>query len=359
MLIHRFWVRGLSCCLIWTFGCSLLLGAEAGFIEDFSSGLGGWEGTPPTVQDSGGPAGDGDAFLLIESRGGNGPGSRLASFNNADQWVGDFAAAGIQSVDMDIINFETSPSTVSMRLALFGPNSTGNRWTSIDPIMVANDGLWQRISFPIGSEVITRAAGASDYDSMLQNVVRVMVRHDPGTPSGTGAPVTGAIGIDNITLVGGTPSLGDFNDDGVVDVLDVDLLLGEVKSGSNAPEFDLTGDGVVDTSDIDYIITSPQELNTYIGDANLDGEFNSGDLVQTLGAGQYEDSVSMNSTWATGDWNGDAEYSTDDLIFALQGGGYETGPRGAEQAVAVPEPASAWLSLVALLSLGKLRQRHR
>ena len=41
------------------------------------------------------------------------------------------------------------------------------------------------------------------------------------------------------------------------------------------------------------------------GDANLDGAFDSGDLVQIFATGEYEDDQSGNSTWADGDWNCD------------------------------------------------------
>jgi len=348
---RHLWIGG----LVWLIWHPPLWAVEAGFVEDFSAGTAGWTGAEPAVEPSGGPAGDGDGFLRIEARGANGPGSRLAVYNNSPNWTGDFAAAGITSVDLDIMNLETSPAPMSMRLVLFGPNATSNRWTSIEPIVIANDGQWQRISFPVDSEAITRVQGGASYDGMIENVVRLMIRHDANTPSATGTTIVGQIGIDNITLVGPSVSgRGDFNNDGVVDVVDVDLLLAEVKSGANSASFDLTDDGLVNELDIEYIVTEPTELNSYIGDANLDGEFNTGDLVATLGAGQYEDAVAMNSTWATGDWNGDAEFSTSDLIFALQGGGYEQGPRQAVRAAPVPEPAGC-----VLFALGTIFLRRR
>ena len=65
---------------------------------------------------------------------------------------------------------------------------------------------------------------------------------------------------------------------------------------------------------------------TYFGDANLDGQFDSGDLIAVFQAGQYEDPLLGNSSWATGDWNGDADFGTGDLIMAFQSGGYGRGP---------------------------------
>ena len=67
--------------------------------------------------------------------------------------------------------------------------------------------------------------------------------------------------------------------------------------------------------------------HTYLGDANLDGEFNSTDLVDVLAAGEYEDNIAVNSSWAEGDWNTDGEFTSADLVDALADGGYEFGPR--------------------------------
>jgi hypothetical protein len=76
--------------------------------------------------------------------------------------------------------------------------------------------------------------------------------------------------------------------------------------------------------------------------------------VQVFAAGQFEDGLIANSTWASGDWNFDGEFSTDDLIVAVQGGGYEQGPRA--NVAAVPEP-STWL--LGLLTLPAILRRRR
>jgi hypothetical protein len=172
-----------------------------------------------------------------------------------------------------------------------------------------------------------------------------MIRHDNGTPDATGTPVSATFGMDNIALVGAVSGGSDFNEDGVVDVQDINLLLAEIRGGTNLERFDLTGDGLLNDGDILFLVTGPEELNTYIGDVNLDGQFNSSDLVEVLSGGQYEDAVALNSVWETGDWNGDAEFNTSDLVFALAQGGYEAGPRAATLAVAVPEPATCLLLL--------------
>jgi hypothetical protein len=327
-------------------------GIELGLINDFSDGTQGWQGADPTQVPTGGPAGDGDAYLKVDSSGASGPGSKLATFNDSADWVGDFAALGASAVEMDVMNFETTGSALSLRFVLFGPTSRNNRWTTTEPVMVPNDGQWHHISFPLDADSITRALGSGTYEQMMAGVVRAMVRHDAGTPSGQGTPIAGSMGIDNIQLIGppvGNPS--DFNNDGTVDVADVNLLLAEVRAGTNTPQFDRTGDGLVNQDDILLVVTGPDELNTYIGDANLDGAFDSGDLVTVFIPGQYEDNVPGNSTWETGDWNGDGDFGTGDLTFAFQQGGFELGPRAAQQGVAIPEPSAIGLLAVGIAAI--------
>jgi hypothetical protein len=76
-------------------------------------------------------------------------------------------------------------------------------------------------------------------------------------------------------------------------------------------------------------------LNTYYGDANLDHEFASSDLVNVLASGSYE--ADVDAGWSTGDFNGDGRSASSDLVEALADGGYEAGPRVA--VAIVPEPS--------------------
>ena len=111
---------------------------------------------------------------------------------------------------------------------------------------------------------------------------------------------------------------GDFDGDGDTDVADVDLLCAGIRAHDLV--FDLTNDGRIDDDDLQHMIN--EILGTSRGDANLDGRFDSSDLVEVFQAGQYEDNVQGNSTWATGDWNCDGDFDTSDLVAAFQDGGY-------------------------------------
>jgi hypothetical protein len=131
---------------------------------------------------------------------------------------------------------------------------------------------------------------------------------------------------------------GDFNANGVLDAGDIDDLTGQSASGGHPPNYDLNNDALVNSDDVSVWVRDL--FNSWIGDANLDGQFTSSDLVQVLASGTYE--ADIDSVWSTGDFNGDGRTTSSDLVAALADGGYEVGPRAAT-AVAVPEPASVTL----------------
>ena len=101
---------------------------------------------------------------------------------------------------------------------------------------------------------------------------------------------------------------------------DIDLLYAQVRRSTD-PRYDLDGNGRVNVLDAAYLIQVV--MDSMIGDANLDGLFDSADMVQIFQIGQYEDDIAQNSGWAAGDWNGDGEFDSSDFVLAFQGGHYE------------------------------------
>jgi hypothetical protein len=108
---------------------------------------------------------------------------------------------------------------------------------------------------------------------------------------------------------------GDFNNDRIVDVKDIDLLCRAVRASDANRMFDLSGDGLVDGADFDRLIT--EILHTSPGDSNLDRAFDSSDLVLAFISAEYEDGVADNSGWSDGDWNCDGDFTTRDLVDAF------------------------------------------
>jgi hypothetical protein len=141
---------------------------------------------------------------------------------------------------------------------------------------------------------------------------------------------------------------GDFDESGTLDATDIDTLSAAIRMGQTSSDFDVDGNSIVNGDDRTYWVDSLR--GTYFGDANLDGRFDSEDLINVLSSGQYEDAAPGNSTWATGDWSGDGEFDSGDLVLALGAGGYESTAATAATH-AVPEPHGPALMLLALAAI--------
>ncbi|MCA9151325.1 MAG: hypothetical protein KDA92_18565 [Planctomycetales bacterium] len=140
----------------------------------------------------------------------------------------------------------------------------------------------------------------------------------------------------------------------MIDAADIDQLTTATVMNPTFGYFDLDGSGMAHGDDRTYWVEHVRK--TYFGDANLDGEFGSRDLVTVFTAGEYEDELVGNSTWASGDWNWDGDFTTSDLVKAFDAGGTEQGPR---VAVAVPEPTTCNWLLAFALGLWSRARRHR
>jgi uncharacterized protein YjbI with pentapeptide repeats len=168
--------------------------------------------------------------------------------------------------------------------------------------------------------------------------------------------------------------VGDFDPDDVLDATDIDVLTAKAIRSAGWPLvgwflpdalFDLNSDSIVDLADHRTWI---KELkNTWFGDANMDGEFNSNDMVQVFAAGKYEAGwvrwserhpiIHNGAGWAEGDWNSDGLFDSGDMVTAFVDGGYEKGVRTG--AVSVPEPSAWLLSVMGLLPWLSSRRARR
>jgi len=154
-----------------------------------------------------------------------------------------------------------------------------------------------------------------------------------------------------IMMGGGNEIPGDYDGDGELSASDIDILSVAVSDGLVDGIYDLNDDGIV--NGVDRQVWVEELRNTWFGDSNLDGQFNSSDFVVVFGAGQYEDETPGNSTWATGDWNGDGDFNSSDFVAAFTGGGYEKGFRPA----AIPEPSTLMLLLFAIAAISTKARR--
>lgn len=150
--------------------------------------------------------------------------------------------------------------------------------------------------------------------------------------------------LDDITytsLDGGQVADLDFNDDTFIDVVDLDLLVGEIVANNGDTDFDLNGDGAVDDMDLSTWLSDAARDNGFgqpylQGDANLDGSVNAIDLNAL--ALRWQQQI---ATWSNGDFTADGTVNAADLnVLAINW--QQEIPTAAP---AVPEPTSAFLLL--------------
>jgi hypothetical protein len=171
-----------------------------GQVDDFQDGtLQGWGGGASLSNvATGGPSGAGDRFLQVQSFGGFGGGSRLATFNSA-QWTGDYAAAGVTAVSLFMRNL--GQTDLAIRLVLFDLTGTDERWTSTVAQPLVAGGGWQFMTFSVAESSLTRVQGTGTYANLMADVDRLMFRHQSGTPDAEGDSIAAIAGMDNVRAV--------------------------------------------------------------------------------------------------------------------------------------------------------------
>ncbi len=173
-------------------------------IDDFSSGVADWlEGNPspnpPVTLDTGLVGG---RYLSNTSSGSNGPGSRMAMWNQ-DQWSGDFIGQGIGGIGFDALSTGSSP--IDLRI---GFNGAGG-WFTTPSIRIDDFAAGPDLSsffLPIGeADLIHVAGGTGSWATTMSDVSR-MEFYSAVTPTSAGALIRGdsinaTLLLDNIRAV--------------------------------------------------------------------------------------------------------------------------------------------------------------
>jgi hypothetical protein len=150
-------------------------------------------------------------------------------------------------------------------------------------------------------------------------------------------------------------SPGDFNIDGIVNAVDIDLLAAAAHNEPNNLFYDLNGDGTVtfgvshpaapSASDSDVLVR--EILHTRYGDADLNGQVFLSDLTRL--ATNYRQTGQLG--WAQGNFNGSQEAGTaaNPRVFlgdlSVLATNWRFGVAGAGSAASVPEPSNVLLAL--------------
>ncbi|MEP6699126.1 MAG: PEP-CTERM sorting domain-containing protein [Verrucomicrobiota bacterium] len=151
--------------------------------------------TAPMVVPTGGPAGAGDAFLRITSDG-SGSGGKLTVWNR-EQWLGNYIAAGVTSIEVDLRN--SSAVALTIRLAFkTGPGNAASGFLSL-PMNLAVGSGWQHFSISLDPANLIPVGNPGPWSTFFIGEVRFI--HAPGTGSLSGTPVIGQLDLDNIRAV--------------------------------------------------------------------------------------------------------------------------------------------------------------
>ena len=175
-----------------------------GQIDNFQDGtLANWAngggGAPPLMNiPTGGPGGAGDRYLQITSIGGGGPGSRLTAFNR-DQWLGNYITAGVNGIDMDLLN--TGTVTLSIRIAFKQDTSFGAPGYLSQAFLLPPDSVWHDALFSITPGSMIPIGSPEPFNTFFTHPAELRIINEVGATNLNGDPIAAQLGVDNIRAV--------------------------------------------------------------------------------------------------------------------------------------------------------------
>jgi hypothetical protein len=173
-----------------------------GMVDDFQSGTtAGWGGGAPTANvPNAGPAGTGDNAMSVSAASG-----RVAIVNSA-QWTGDYSAAGVTKILLDVRhqNAFDLELRIGMAKGVVGAGGAGDTYVSTVAVPVPNDGLWHRVALGLSpADFIPHTANnnpSPDAAAALANVSHFRILHNPAANFlGANGPAT--FFLDNIRTI--------------------------------------------------------------------------------------------------------------------------------------------------------------
>jgi hypothetical protein len=114
---------------------------------------------------------------------------------NLAQWAGDYPAAGVGAIQMDLRNFGGSDLALRLLIAnpLGGP-PTDVAFSTVPRLFPAGGG-WTRVVFPISPTDLTAERGSANAALTTATELRLYHSVDPAFPGGE---IVAQLGVDNI-----------------------------------------------------------------------------------------------------------------------------------------------------------------
>ena len=232
-------------------------------------------------------------------------GSTMASAQMIDDTGNGFEWGIIErNTDVDYFEFDTSGGTLSFDIDPFGldPNldvlatlydSSGNEVTSRNPV----NGVGASFSISVDP---------GTYFLAIEGVGKDGVYSDYGS-----------LGFYSFTAtIPQTGIDGDFNDDGLWNGDDIDLLVADIAGPGTPQSFDLTGDGNVNLADRDAWLAEAGGINLASGnayllaDADLNGAVDGADFLAW-----NNNKFTATAAWTEGDFNADGVVDGSDFTI--------------------------------------------
>lgn len=194
----------LACLLQPTAGSAVTLGQ----IDTFQDGttqnwaIGAITPVTPVNVPMGGPAGAGDAYMLLTAVGNGSPNvARRLSVINETQWAGNYLAAGVNAITMSVNNLGADPLFLRLLVADAGVQGVippSDIAISTNPVFLPAGSGWTSVVFPISPANLTALAG--NVQTALTNAAELRIFHNPN-PTFPPPVVVASLGVDNITAV--------------------------------------------------------------------------------------------------------------------------------------------------------------
>lgn len=159
-------------------------------------GMGGGVAQPVVVP-AGGPAGALDGWLRLTATGAADAGGRLVALN-VDQWTGNYLAAGVTAIRMDVNNLGATDLSLRLLFEQVGPMGPTDVAASTLPVVLPAGSGWRSVLFPIGVANLTALDGSVAAALANVNAIRIFSNPAVGFPP----PAFAAqLGLDNIRAV--------------------------------------------------------------------------------------------------------------------------------------------------------------
>jgi len=116
---------------------------------------------------------------------------------NPAQWAGDYLAAGVNRIEMDLINLGAMPLTIRLLFEdpMMGP-PTNEAVTTFGALLPVGSG-WTHVAFDVSPAALSALLGSAA--PLMSQVTIMRLIHAPAI--GDPVSVVGSLGVDNIRAV--------------------------------------------------------------------------------------------------------------------------------------------------------------